>query len=125
MENLVLRNTPKIADSFVFETCDSTDGFDRYKISAKDKKIVIIHDPIIDFVSNGTGIVKNMTYKKLLKYNFGTLEYPSKICLLDELLKNIHTNKIILIELKFEGSNYKEFVDIVYNIIKNTRRSSL
>lgn len=99
-------------------SCDFISGIEFDVRITKDKKIVIIHDPIIDFVSNGTGIVKNMTYKKLLKYNFGTLEYPSKICLLDELLKNIHTNKIILIELKFEGSNYKEFVNIVYNIIK-------
>ena len=27
----------------------------------KDKKIVIIHDPIINFISNGSGIVKKLT----------------------------------------------------------------
>lgn len=58
MENLVLRNTPKIADSFVFETCDSTDGFDCYKISAKDKKIVI---------SGNNNVAKAMGYYRYLK----------------------------------------------------------
>ena len=84
----------------------------------KDKKIVIIHDPIINLVSNGSGLVKKLKYKKLLKYNFGTKENPSKICTLEELLDNIKNNKKILIELKEESNDYKQFVDIVYNIIK-------
>ena len=85
----------------------------------KDKKIVIIHDPIINLVSNGSGLVKKLKYKKLLKYNFGTKENPSKICTLEELLDDINSDKKILIELKEESKNYKTFVNIVYNIIKN------
>ncbi len=85
----------------------------------KDKEVVVIHDPIINLVSNGSGIVKNMKYKKMLKYNFGTKEYPSKICTLKELLDNIDSNKKILIELKEESNCFKMFADIVYNIIKN------
>lgn len=83
----------------------------------KDKKIVIIHDFIIDFVSDGNGFVKKMKYKELLKYNFGTKEIPSKIATLDEVLSLIDNNKIILIEIKEESNDYKELVDIVYNII--------
>jgi len=83
----------------------------------KDKKIVVIHDLVIDLVSNGKGFVKNMTYKELLKYNFGTLEKYSKISTLDEVLKEINNDKIILIELKEETNDYKDFVDIVFNII--------
>ncbi len=85
----------------------------------KDKKIVIIHDPIINLVSDGSGIVKKMKYKKMLKYNFGTKENPSKICTLEELLDNIKSNKKILIELKEESDDFVNFVDIVYRIIKN------
>lgn len=85
----------------------------------KDKEIVIIHDPIINLVSDGSGIVKKMKYKKMLKYNFGTKEVPSKICTLKELLDDIDNDKIIMIELKEESNNYKQFVDIVYSIIKN------
>ena len=39
----------------------------------KDKKLVIIHSPIISTSSIRFGIVKNMTYRKLLKYNIGTI----------------------------------------------------
>ena len=97
---------------------DFIDGIEFDVRITKDKKIVIIHDPIINLVSNGSGLVKKLKYKKLLKYNFGTKENPSKICLLTELLDNIKNNKKILIELKEESNNFKEFVDIVYNIIK-------
>lgn len=83
----------------------------------KDKKIVVIHDLVIDLVSNGKGFVKNMTYKELLKYNFGTMEKYSKISTLDEILTEVNNNKIILIELKEETNDYKDFVDIVFNII--------
>lgn len=94
------------------------DGIEFDVRMTKDKKIVIIHDPIINLVSNGSGIVKKLKYKKLLKYNFGNKENPSKICLLEELLNNIKNNKKILIELKEESNDFKEFADIVYNIIK-------
>jgi len=96
---------------------DYVDGIEFDVRITKDKKIVIIHDPIINFVSNGRGIVKNMKYKELLKYNFGTKEIPSKITLLDELLSLINNKKIILIEIKEEMDDYKEIVDIVYKII--------
>jgi len=82
----------------------------------KDKKVVIIHDALINFVSDGNGFVSNMNYDELLKYNFGTKENTSKIALLDDVLSLVNNNKIILIELK-EFDEYKEFVDIVYNII--------
>lgn len=98
---------------------DFIDGIEFDIRITKDKKIVIIHDPIINFVSNGRGIVKNMKYKKILKYNFGTKENPSKICTLKELLNEISNDKKIIIELKEESNDFKTFVDIVYNIIKN------
>ena len=96
---------------------DYIDGVEFDVRITKDKKIVVIHDPIINLVSNGSGIVKKIKYKKLLKYNFGTKEYPSKICLLEELLNSIKTKKIILIEIKEETNNYQDIVDIVYQII--------
>jgi len=97
---------------------DFIDGIEFDVRITKDKKIVIIHDPVIDFVSNGSGIVKNMKYKKLLRYNFGTKENPTKICLLEELLKEIKSNKIILIDIKEETNDYKLISDLVYEIIK-------
>lgn len=103
----------------IFESLntDYIDGVEFDVRITKDKKIVIIHDFIIDFVSDGSGFVKNMKYKQLIKYNFGTKEYPSKIATLDEVLSLIHSDKIILIELKEESDEFNEFVDIVYKII--------
>ncbi|MEG2322347.1 MAG: glycerophosphodiester phosphodiesterase family protein, partial [Bacilli bacterium] len=68
---------------------DYIDGIEFDVRITKDKKIVIIHDLLINFISNGKGIVKKMKLNKLLKYNFGTNKLKQKICTLDELLKKI------------------------------------
>lgn len=67
----------------------------------KDKKIVILHDKLINRTSNGKGNVNNFTYNELLKYNFGSKKIKSKIPLLETIIKNIN-NKIIILELKEE-----------------------
>lgn len=41
MRDFVLRNTPKIADTFIFETIEADNGKDCFKIYTQDKKIVI------------------------------------------------------------------------------------
>ncbi len=66
----------------------------------KDGKIVVIHDSTINRTSDGFGFVKNMTYKNLRKYNFGTKENPCKISTLKEIIKICPKDKIILIEIK-------------------------
>ena len=91
----------------------------------KDNKAVIIHDPIIDLTSNGSGIVKSMTYKELTKYNFGTKKIPSKICLLDKLLKSIKTNKIILIEIKEELFFSDKKVKIINKILRKYKKLNI
>lgn len=77
----------------------------------KDLKVVVLHDPIIDFVSDGIGIVKYMTMKELKQYQFG----KESILTLEELLKIIHNDKMICIELK---EDRKELVDNVIKIIE-------
>ena len=42
----------------------------------KDRKLVLIHDPIIDFISNGRGIVKHMMLAELRKYQYGKSSEP-------------------------------------------------
>lgn len=83
----------------------------------KDNKIVILHDSIINFVSDGNGIVKQMTLKKLYKYNFGNGKHPSKISTLDSFLKQVTSSKILLLELKEDSKNFKEYVQEIYRII--------
>ena len=85
----------------------------------KDKKIVIIHDNMINRTSNGYGEVSNMTLKELQRFNFGTKNFYQSIPTLDKIL-SIKTDKILLIEIKCHN-NEKEFADIINNYnIKNS-----
>ncbi len=80
--------------------CSNTDGIELDIRMTKDNKIIIIHDSLINFVSDGRGIVSKMSLKKIKKYNFGTKKIPQKIATLDSFLKDVVGNKIILIEIK-------------------------
>ncbi len=73
----------------------------------KDKEVVVFHDPIIDFASNGTGIVNQKTLQELKQYRFG----KDTILTLTELLQSIHSKKLILIELKGEEKTLVEKVN--------------
>lgn len=93
------------------------DGIELDVRMTKDNIIIITHDVIINFASDGSGIVSRMDYKELLEYNFGTVNNPSKICTLEELLKSINNNKIILIEIKSQVYDLV-LIDETYKIIK-------
>ena len=84
----------------------------------KDGKIVVIHDAVINEVSDGVGIVKEMTLKQLKKYNFGTKEHPAKITTLEQVLNNITNHKKIIIELKEETRNYLRLVEKLNKILR-------
>ena len=58
MLDLVLRNTPTIADVFIFEDCEADNGYDRYEVFSRDKNIVI---------SGSSDIAKAMGYYRYLK----------------------------------------------------------
>jgi len=76
----------------------------------KDGKPIVVHDASIDRVSDGYGMVSELDYRDLLKYNFGSKKVPSKVPLLIDILKTFK-NMMIVIELKSE-------IDI-HKIIKN------
>lgn len=94
---------------------DYIDGVEIDVRITKDKRIVLIHDPVIDFISNGKGIVKNKRLKELKKYKYGISKEPLET--LKEVLNNIHSNKIILIELKEFGNDFVTLVDETLKII--------
>lgn len=80
----------------------------------KDNQLVIIHNPTISWTSNGTGIVKYMTLKELEQYNFGNEQHKQKICTLNDFLKEVKTNKIIMIEVKDSS-----ITDLLFQVIQN------
>lgn len=79
----------------------------------KDLEVVVIHDPVIDFVSDGNGIVNQMTLEELKQYQFGN----DSILTLKELLRQIHSDKLIIIELKGERNDFR-LVDAVDRTIR-------
>lgn len=86
----------------------------------KDNQLVIIHNPTITWTSNGNGIVKYMNLKELEQYNFGTEKHPSKICTLNDLLKEIQSQKVIMIEAK-----ENDIGELLYHTIQNYTRLNL
>lgn len=81
----------------------------------KDKEIVLLHNSLIDFKSDGSGFIHNMSLKELLEYSFEN----EKITVLKELLSKIKTNKILLLEIKEERLNViEEWVEALKYILK-------
>lgn len=70
----------------------------------KDNEIVLLHDTLIDFKSNGTGFVHNLTLKELLSYSFNN----EKVTVLKDLLSKINSKKILLLEIKEERGDTLE-----------------
>lgn len=103
------------------------DSFDRSYVSGveidvritKDNKIVVIHDMTINRTSNGYGFVGKMPFWKLRKYNFGTDDNVSRICLLKDILKVVPDDKIVLIEVKCEVCDKDRFVKYFVRSIKS------
>lgn len=84
----------------------------------KDNKIVVIHDMTINRTSDGYGFVNRMSFWKLRKYNFGTSENNSKICLLKDILRGVSKDKIVLIEIKCELCDIDRFVKYFVKTVK-------
>lgn len=86
-------------EAFLNAVRNNYDGIELDIRKTKDNKIVVLHDCLINRTSNGSGYIKNYTYKQLLKFNFGTKKHKAHIPLLKDVLKNLRNTNII-IELK-------------------------
>ena len=84
----------------------------------KDNKFIIHHDATINLTSNGNGFIKNKTYKQLKEYQYKINKKKFEICGLNELLKELKTNKIILIEIKEENDYNNYQINKLIKIIK-------
>jgi len=89
------------------------DGIETDIHLSRDGVIVITHDEDIKRVSNGEGMVKDMSYEELLKYDFGSWKNKrfkgEKIPTLLELLDLIEATDMVLnIEIKMGFVMYPE-----------------
>ena len=67
----------------------------------RDGEMVVVHDPVIDRVADGSGRLSRMTLPELREYNFGTEEHPQTVLTLHELLEMVAaTDKHLYIETK-------------------------
>lgn len=88
----------------------------------KDNEIVLLHNMVIDLISDGTGVVHNLTLKELLNYNFSN----EKITILSQLLPKIYTNKIILLEIKEERNDVIDnWIDALSKIINRNKELNI
>ena len=87
----------------------------------KDGEVVLIHDPTLDRVSNGTGKVWEYTLAELRMLDFGAKHGDSfkglKIPTFEEILKKFACHCVMNIHLKTEGDK-PEYLDKVVALIK-------
>jgi glycerophosphoryl diester phosphodiesterase len=90
----------------------------------KDGEVVVIHDESVDRTTNGTGFVKDLTYKELRKLD---ASYKNKKCLKKEpipafieLLEWLTTNRLICnVELKNGIFSYLGMEEKVVSLIRH------
>lgn len=96
--------------------------------ATKDGVFVLLHDPTIDRVSDGTGNIADLTYEQVLQYDFGVYkgeQYAGiKICTLTELLDFCKWTSVEpYLELKntLSENQIHQVVDVVadYGMLKN------
>ncbi len=75
----------------------------------KDNVVISLHDTTIDRTTDGSGLVKDMTYSEILKFSAG-IKFSKKfknekIPTLDDVLKLVNGQAVLVIEIK-EGNDY-------------------
>ena len=95
-EKFVNENTILAFDNALYNSFDGIEFDVRVTL---DNKYIICHDFFIDRVSNGSGIIKLLKLDDIMKYNFGSKKYPSKVLLLEDVIKK-YRNTLKIIDLK-------------------------
>lgn len=80
----------------------------------KDKKIIIYHNMLFFDNSNNLCQISKKNLKEIKKL------YPN-ISTLDEFLKKVKNNKILVIEIKEERDDFDVFIITLFNILKKYR----
>lgn len=94
----------------------------------KDNVVISLHDITIDRTTNGTGLVKDMTYNEILQYSagikFSEKFKDEKIPTLDEVLKLINGQAVLVIEIKDGNDYYPEIEQRVVDAINKHNAKS-
>lgn len=94
-------------------------GVDRVEIDVhqtKDGEIVVIHDHTLDRTTNGTGKIKDYTYRELQKFEInGSTEHIST---LQDAMGWTNNKVVLVIEIKKRHGYYKGIEEKVLEIIK-------
>ncbi|MDP8161660.1 glycerophosphodiester phosphodiesterase family protein [Pasteurella skyensis] len=90
-----------------------------------DEELVVIHDPIIDRVSTGSGSVEKSTLDYLMQFDYGIKFTPqfaqTKVPLLSQVLEWAVQNDIgLVIELK-QRTNTERFVQKIVEVLTQTQ----
>lgn len=90
----------------------------------KDGQFVLLHDPILDRVSDGTGFVSNKTLTELKKLHFGSSNHFVSITTLESILK-LKTDKILFLDLKCETFHYDIYLKKLYRLLNKYRSNHI
>lgn len=98
---------------------DYIDGIELDVRMTKDKKIVVIHGLTISDHINDTKMVSTLTLEQIKQYDLDPGKKRVEVATLAEVLKNIHSHKKFIIDIKEEGIGYKEVVRQVHQVLRN------
>ena len=88
----------------------------------KDSIIVVIHDKKINRTTSGKGRVKDLFYKEIRRYDAGKWFDPKfegeRVPTLEEVLRLVHGQTKLLIEIKGDDNFYPNIEKHVYEILK-------
>ena len=94
----------------------------------KDNVVISLHDITIDRTTDGTGLVKGMTYSEILKFSagikFSDNYKDEKIPTLDDVLALVNGQAVLVIEIK-DGNDYYPGIEqrVVNAIYKHKAKS--
>jgi len=80
----------------------------------KDKQFVLSHDDSLKRVFKVNKKVSKLTLDEIKEIEYHGFSIPT----LESVLKEVRTNKLLLIEMKIKGDNYQDYVNRFYQIIK-------
>lgn len=91
----------------------------------KDNKIIVLHNMLIDFISDGSGFVHRKTLDELLTYSFVYCGRKDHVTVLSHLLSKIHSSKILLLEIKEERFHDEQWIKSLSPILKKYKSLSI